>query len=145
MRVYGASCAEVKQKDPIFNPTAVLTLGLQHVRDDTKPVHWSLPLACLQYYGHPIKTSRTVGQDNSRITYQQFAYVILGCVFAGWEEFARTNEDGLRWVEMLAPAMGLRPGKRHDRTKNLQWLSYLAAARQGSSTVTSRSRKLHIN
>jgi hypothetical protein len=38
MRVYGASCAEVKQKVPIFSPTAVLTLGLQHVRDDTKSV-----------------------------------------------------------------------------------------------------------
>lgn len=131
MRVYGASCTEVKQKDPLFDSTAFLTLGLQHVRDDTKSVYWSLPLACLQYYGHPIKASRTVGQDNSRPTYQKFAYVILGCLFAGWGEFATTNEDGLQWVETLAGIMGLSQGKRHKNMHKLKWLSYLATAPHG--------------
>ena len=60
LRVYGASCAEVKQKDLIFNPTVVLTVGLQHVCDDTESVYWSLPLACLQHCGYSIKISRTL-------------------------------------------------------------------------------------
>ncbi|KAE9373081.1 hypothetical protein N431DRAFT_544236 [Stipitochalara longipes BDJ] len=80
--VYGNSCVEVKQKDPIFDRAALLTLGLQQVKEDTKSVHWSLPLACLQYYGHPVETSRTVGEENSRITRPQFAYIILGCIFS---------------------------------------------------------------
>lgn len=129
IKVYGTSNADVKQKDPLFAPTAILTIGLEHVREDTKSVYWSLPLACLQYYGHPVKTSRTVGQDNSRVSYKQFTYVILGCLFAGWGQFARTNEEGLRWVKMLATAVNKSLTKREAQS-SLQWLSYLAAAEQ---------------
>lgn len=83
MGVFGTSCVKVVQNDPLFTRTALLTLGLQHVREHTKSVYWSLPLAYLRYYGHPVKTSKTVGRENSRVTYKEFAYIILGCLFNG--------------------------------------------------------------
>ena len=58
MAVYSDAYVEVRQKDAIFEPAALLTLGLEHAREDTKSVCWSLPLACLQYYKHPVHTSR---------------------------------------------------------------------------------------
>jgi hypothetical protein len=55
MIVYGGPAVEIKQKDPLFDRAALLTLGLEQVRTDVKSVYWSLPLACLQYYGHPVQ------------------------------------------------------------------------------------------
>ncbi|KAH8597426.1 hypothetical protein B0O99DRAFT_507860 [Bisporella sp. PMI_857] len=107
MIVYGGPGVEVKQKDPLFNYSAILTLGLQHLRSDNKSVYWSLPLACLQYYGDPIRTSRTAGEENSRITPKQFPYILLGCLFAGWQNLAVTNEDGLEWVQKLGTILSL--------------------------------------
>lgn len=69
MVVYGNAGVVVKQKNPIFEPAALLTLGLQHLREDNKSVYWSLPLAHLQYYGYPILASRTVGQENPRLSF----------------------------------------------------------------------------
>ena len=111
-------------KDPIFDPSALLTLGLEHIRNDTKSVYWSLPLAYLQYYGHPVQASRTAGQENSRITYQQFSYILLGCIFDGWKTYASTNEDGLRWIELIGKALKLDKKHRRDRPK-IAWLGNL--------------------
>jgi hypothetical protein len=129
---YAKSSLAVPQKDSIFKDTAILTLGLQQIRgdDSSKSVYWSLPLACLQYYGEPTKAARAVGQDNSRITYDQFPYIILGCLFAGWGPYASENERGLYWVEKLASALGLALDRRYERNHRLSWLIYLLAAAQ---------------
>ena len=99
MVVLGGTAVDVGQRDPLFAGTAVLTLGLQSIGGTQQSVSWSLPLARLQYYGHPIRTSGTAGQDNSRLTPQQWGFVILGCVFGCWKDFASTNEVGLEWLE----------------------------------------------
>lgn len=95
MMVYGKCCSEVRQEDSIFKPGILLTLSLQHVREDTKSVYWSLPLACLQYYGHPVRTIRTISPENKRVTCHQFAYIVLGCLFDGWKDYAIDDEQGL--------------------------------------------------
>jgi len=83
MVVYNGPVVEVKQKDPLFKTSALLTLRLQYIRDDKKSVYWSLPLACLQHYGYPIRTSRSIGSETARITYQQFVNILIGCLFVG--------------------------------------------------------------
>jgi len=129
MAVYGGPTVEVKQKDPLFKPSALLTLGLQHVREDKKSVYWSLPLACLQHYGYPIRTFRTAGSDSARITYQQLAFILLGCLFMGWGDFSRTNEEGLKWLQRIGNIMQL--SEIHpliQSTFGLNWLTYLIHA-----------------
>jgi hypothetical protein len=131
MVVYGTTCVEVKQKDPIFDKTALLTLGLQDARDqldDMKSVHWSLPLACLQYYGHPVQTHRSLGQDNSRITCEQFGYIILGCLFDGWKTYAASNEEGLRWMGRLGTILDWPLMGRFNHLEEHTWLQHLLAA-----------------
>jgi len=140
MVVYGPGI-EVKQKDPLFGRAALLTLGLQHLRDDKKSVYWSLPLACLQYYGHPIHTSRSAGQENSRITYQQFGYVLLGCLFAGWKNFAQTNEDGIEWMLKLGAILKISGVYRRDENQKPTWLRYLLTAVQDLDDCDVSERK----
>jgi hypothetical protein len=125
MVVYSGTCVNVNQRDPLFDHNALLTVGLQEVRDrrsDTQSVYWSLPLACLQYYGHPVQATRSIGQENSRISCQQFPYIILGCLFDGWGTYATTNEGGLHWIEKLGAILKL------DDLGNHNWLHYLLEA-----------------
>ncbi|PQE07534.1 hypothetical protein CJF30_00007275 [Rutstroemia sp. NJR-2017a BBW] len=131
MVVYGDTCVEVKQKDPIFATTALLTLGLQDTRDhrdDMKSVYWSLPLSRLQYYGPTVQAHGSVGQANSRITYKQFAYVVLGCLFDGWKLYASTNDEGLRWMGLLATILETSLASSVDQSEKKTWLQYLFAA-----------------
>lgn len=126
MVVYGGPVVEVKQKDPIFKPAALLTLGLQHLREDKKSVYWSLPLACLQHYGYPIRTSRSAGSETARITYRQFAYILIGCLFMNWKEFSLTNDEGLQWLRRLGYIM--QPFEGGVLSLNSKWLEYITTA-----------------
>ncbi|KAL2064516.1 hypothetical protein VTL71DRAFT_3653 [Oculimacula yallundae] len=129
MVIYGGPVVEVKQKDPTFRATALLTLGLQHLRDDKKSVYWSLPLACLQYYGYPIHTSRSAGSETARITYHQFAYILIGCLFVSWEDFSRTNEEGLKWLQRLRCIIKRNEEEGSPRNSLYpMWLDYLLNA-----------------
>jgi hypothetical protein len=155
--LFGDTTVEVKQKDPLFEDTAVLTLGLEITRGHDRSVSWSLPLARLQYYGDPVPTSRSAGPDNSRITPEQFSWVAIGCLFDTWGEFARTSEDGLAWLqkitdfvrEPLCLAMrGYRALSHYrdqsytDRECGMMWLEYLDVAAQNLATCDLIDKKL---
>jgi hypothetical protein len=99
--ILGTVTAEVKQGDQLFLPTALLTLGLQFAGKSHQSVSWSLPLAHMRYYGHPVWSQRALGQENSRISMDEFAYIVLGAVFGGWMEYGRSAEEGLSWLLKL--------------------------------------------
>ncbi|KIN03218.1 hypothetical protein OIDMADRAFT_119365 [Oidiodendron maius Zn] len=101
MVILGTVTAEVKQGDQLFLPTALLTLGLQFANKNHQSVSWSLPLAHMRYYGHPVWSQRALGQENSRISMDEFAYIVLGAVFGGWMEYGRSTDDGLSWLLKL--------------------------------------------
>ncbi|KAN0103161.1 hypothetical protein V8E51_011474 [Hyaloscypha variabilis] len=109
MVVLGGVTAEIKQQDSLFTSSAILTLGLQFADQSRHGVSWSLPLAHLRYYGHPVQASCSVGPANSRISMDQFAYVILGCVFGGWKEYGSTPEIGVSWLVRLHNLLEMFP------------------------------------
>ncbi|KAH8900375.1 hypothetical protein GQ53DRAFT_589899, partial [Thozetella sp. PMI_491] len=74
---------EIKMRDPIFPPTALLTIGLEATRPGS--VSWSLPLSRMQYYGDTVRVTASSGQDNTRLTPQEFSYVILGLALGEWK------------------------------------------------------------
>ncbi|KAH8684202.1 hypothetical protein BGZ60DRAFT_161886 [Tricladium varicosporioides] len=143
MACFGETCVQVKQKDPIFKDTALLTLGLHHVREGAESVFWSLPLACLQYYGPPVHTARSVGQENARISCDQFLYVVLGCLFDGWGEFAATNEDGYHWVDKIMKLLqkSSRSGGQ-SRIAGPSWLSLLHDAIENMAVFDDTEKRL---
>jgi hypothetical protein len=99
--ILGTVTAEVKQGDQLFLPTALLTLGLQFDDKSHQSVSWSLPLAHMRYYGHPVWSQRSLGQENSRISMDEFAYIVLGAVFGGWMEYGHSTDEGLSWLVKL--------------------------------------------
>jgi hypothetical protein len=102
MTVLGDRSVDIVQKDPMFGDTAILTLGLEVLRESQKGVSWSLPLARLRFYGQPVRTRGIVSSDNSRHTMDQFGYIVLGCVFSKWGDFGKTTESGMMWFQELA-------------------------------------------
>lgn len=133
--------AEVKQKDPIFKPSGLLTLGLQHLREDKKSVYWSLPLACLQHYGYPVPTSRSTGSKTARVTYQQFAHILIECPFVGWKSFAQTNEEGLKWLQRLGNIAQLSGARVSLNPLVPTWLNFFVDAARELECCEASERK----
>ncbi|KAH8670391.1 hypothetical protein BGZ60DRAFT_407344 [Tricladium varicosporioides] len=142
--VLGDNVVSVQQKDPLFENTAILTVGLQFRDESQQNISWSLPLSCFQYYGHPVRATRTVGQENTRISISQFENIILGCVLASWKDFGAKLEDGLLWFDKLeAIVSSLTQERNFENSQNKQyllWFDYLCtAARRLSTTIASPS------
>ncbi|CZR63730.1 uncharacterized protein PAC_13627 [Phialocephala subalpina] len=63
------------------------------------------------------QSSCSVGPANSRISIDQFAYVMLGCVFGRWNEYASTPTMGVTWLLRLHDLLD-KPSKRLDDTND---------------------------
>lgn len=129
MVVVGSTTTDVQQKDPLFSETSILTLGLETTGE--RSVSWSLSLSRLLYYGRPVHASRSMNQENSRITEEQFAYVVLGCVLSQWKGFANTYEEGIGWLKTIASLLKplLMQGEHQSRHSFASlWPNYLCNA-----------------
>jgi hypothetical protein len=137
MTVLGDRSVDIAQKDPIFEDTAILTLGLEVLRESQKGVSWSLPLARIRFYGQPVRTQGIVSSDNSRHTMEQFGYIVLGCVFSQWGEFGKTTESGLTWFQELAAFIVSTVGHSFSIVKyRPHWWNYLNSAVQNLVDTT---------
>lgn len=70
-----------------------LIVGLE----DADPSHstgifWSLSLSHLRYYGDPVLCRRSVAEDASRVSFNEFTLVALGCFLQRW---CTWTQDGL--------------------------------------------------
>ena len=93
----------VFQKDPIFASGGILTIGLETRDSQHKGVSWSLPLACLRYYGEPVMASCSVNSnEGSRLTLEELLLSIVGCFLAGWEVAKSDTSRALKWLAKLA-------------------------------------------
>jgi hypothetical protein len=133
MTILDAKVTNVHQKDDLFQQTAILTVGLQLDALPEQSVFWSLLLACLQYYGHPVRATRTA-QDSMRLTMDQFERMVLGYVFGKWKDYAADLGSSLFWLQNLSNAVE-EPTQRylsgrgeHGYTQRWSWLSYLCSA-----------------
>ncbi len=101
--VVEASTTYVKQDDPLVHDGGVLTLGLEISQSTCEPgVHWSLPLAHFQYYGEPVRASRSIAMDGSRLTIDEFLQVVLGSVVSGWLRYDKTQKWNGEFISTCA-------------------------------------------
>jgi len=84
MVVHGTK--EIRFQDPLVSLGGILTVGLQNMEQHDQGIYWSLPLAHLRYYGHPVKSTRKISQDVSRVSIDQLLEVTLGAVLSAWKE-----------------------------------------------------------
>lgn len=88
----GPANLQVRQHDPLINNLGVLTIGLENLALPHDPVTWSLPLAYMRYYGEPKIITGFAGHVNSKISMDQFAYIIMGSIISAWESTGFVKE-----------------------------------------------------
>lgn len=119
----------IKQSDPLVGTGGLVTLGASsHSPDSETGAYWSLPLACLRFYGDPVVVSRNLSDNAGRLSRLELCLVALGAVFSGWkkcsddidkasllvqkisvylfEHFALHTLKGTHWLQCLADAAG---------------------------------------
>ena len=81
----GPANLQARQHDPLINNLGVLTVGLENSALPHDAVAWSLPLAYMRYYGEPQLITGFSGHSNSRVSMDQFAYIVIGSIISAWE------------------------------------------------------------
>jgi hypothetical protein len=124
----------VKQSDPLFAQTAVLTIDLKGGGNQSDS--WSLPLNNLEAYADSTLASKSMPINRSRITFSEFQFVVMGSIFGGWksapgwEGFECTLENGIGWIRKLIGCFAKDDsiGRRATTVTFPYWLRYLYAA-----------------
>lgn len=125
----------------------LLTIGLR-ARDDERNVglSWLLPLAHLQYYSAPVRSSRHVSQANSNITVDQLSFVVLGSFISSWLTQGLTVEaivDALLFIgdEIFGTESGNVPSRE---TTPPPWLSRLITTAHTYTSTAGLAREIAI-
>ncbi|KAI0381137.1 hypothetical protein F5Y04DRAFT_255843 [Hypomontagnella monticulosa] len=95
----------IHQDDCLIAQTGILTIDLEVRAGDSGGIRWSLPLSYMRYYGPPVTTDNRIATDNSRITMNQFGFVLIGCVVSQWYDFMRPLEKAIDMLVRLLQAL----------------------------------------
>lgn len=101
MVVHGTVTKKIEQKDDLCPKGGVVTLGLESVKGAGNGIYWSLPLAHLRYYGDPVQSSRSTGDNALRVSMDQLVYVSLGSLSANWGKKPQEIKEVLSWFSLL--------------------------------------------
>ncbi|KAL9039957.1 MAG: hypothetical protein Q9180_002214 [Flavoplaca navasiana] len=125
LELVGPANLQVRQHDPLINNLGVLTIGLENSALPHDSVTWSLPLAYMRYYGEPKLITGFAGHSNSRISMDQFAYVIMGSIFSAWESagFVKEIRSAIKILHQLSSFL---KGYRH--LSSTSWLGQVLVA-----------------
>ena len=151
LSVVAPSMASVRQYDAIFNSGGVLTIELDRPtlsQQASNGIHWSLPLACLRFYGTPVVRS-IESSSRSRLSLTELLQVTLGCVLHGWGQYGR---DTLRSARLLVNISLMISEEADAGSKDAQllsgaelqtsWLSLLFEAAKYYISVTGVDREI---
>lgn len=97
------------QHDDLIVDSGILSIDLEPAIDtsESRSVSWSLPLSYIRYYGDPVVIKSQISVDSSRITMEQFSYVLLGCAVSAWggsNDF-NTSSEVIDTLSLLMDAM----------------------------------------
>ena len=151
LSIVAPSMASVRQHDAIFNSGGVLTIGLDRPalsQQAPNGISWSLPLACLRFYGTPVVRS-IESSSRSRLSLTELLQVTLGCVLHSWGLF---GSDTLRSAKLLANLSLMISEEADAGSKDAQllsraelqtsWLSLLFEAAKYYISVTGIDREI---
>ena len=138
MRVVVPSAVHVSQHDPIFASGGILTIGLEMRDSQQQGVFWSLPLACLRYYGDPVMASCSVNSDErSRLTLEELLMSIVGCFLGGWGIAEPDSSRAINWLAQLADILDEAANSNSKEARAMikgvaasSWFSHLLSTAQ---------------
>ncbi|KAH6856272.1 hypothetical protein B0I37DRAFT_389598 [Chaetomium sp. MPI-CAGE-AT-0009] len=139
--VFQEEATKVPLRDPLFQPSAILSLGLEYKGQPSDNfIRWSLALSHLRYYGNPVPVRSN--EQLSRVHMSQLWLVALGAIFCTWQVPYAKFDDALRWFEELGK-------KLHQATRSpateLSWLSHLCAAATGLDGEKRKTATMLVN
>ncbi|RSL60405.1 hypothetical protein CEP53_005432 [Fusarium sp. AF-6] len=108
----------IHQRDPLVLGSGILTVDVERSSETTGSVVWSLPLAYLRYYGEPVLVHRTLSVNNTRISMDQFRYILLGCVFSTWTGSCGSVLDYINLMARLSDALRSPERSTQDSTQD---------------------------
>ena len=102
MMVVKPSSKHVPQQDALFKAGGVLTVGLETQDSQAGGISWSLPLACLRFYGAPVVSSSSMSSnERSRLTLDELSQAVLGCFLASWQLRDCDVTDVIIWLSQI--------------------------------------------
>ncbi|KAI2622675.1 hypothetical protein GGS26DRAFT_593966 [Hypomontagnella submonticulosa] len=105
----------IRQDDHLITQTGILTIDLEARTGDSGGIRWSLPLSYMRYYGPPVTMDQRIATDNSRITMNQFSFVLIGCVVSQWYDYMKPLEKAIDMLMRLLQALQY-PAKAEIKT-----------------------------
>ncbi|KAH7039002.1 hypothetical protein B0J12DRAFT_788423 [Macrophomina phaseolina] len=101
--VMGKESRAVHFTDHLVPPGGVLTIGLEKphsvLKTGSNGLHWSLSLAHLRYYGHPVPADGRLTPNDGRLSFPGFVHVAFGCFLGYWQmEGQRKARDVARFI-----------------------------------------------
>lgn len=97
------------QHDDLIMDSGILSIDLEPETNTSKSrsVSWSLPLSYMRYYGDPVVIKSQISVDSSRVTMEQFSYVLLGCAVSAWASSndLNTSSEVVDTLSLLMDAM----------------------------------------
>ncbi|KAI1455912.1 hypothetical protein F4805DRAFT_434667 [Annulohypoxylon moriforme] len=95
----------ILQNDPLIGRTGILTIDSEIRAEGQEGIRWSLPLSYMRYYGPPIKTEQIIAVDRSRISMNQFGFVLLGCAMSQWRDLLKPVFKAINLMMKLHEAL----------------------------------------
>jgi hypothetical protein len=123
--------AELRIQDSLIPPGGVLTLGLAHAGAESRSgVSWSLSLAHLRYYGHPVRREQPLSQAVTRATFREFTQAVFGSLLGCWQITGSETKLSAEFFAGIQTALeqdttGLAPLYRRDSSR---WLHLMMDA-----------------
>ncbi|KAI1363674.1 hypothetical protein F5Y08DRAFT_340380 [Xylaria arbuscula] len=154
MNVLSEGPDPVLQHDLLIPSTAILTIDFEARAEAEGGIRWSLPLSYMRYYGPPINTEQRIAIDRSRITMNQFGFVLLGCAISQWHDFLKPVPKAVSFVAKLLEA--LRSPVKLDKknqdhilrmqkiTARSSWIGHLLRAAEDFETADDDEREVAL-
>jgi hypothetical protein len=95
----------IHQNDALVDTSGILTIDLESSSDSAGSIVWSLPLSYLRHYGEPVIITQRISFSLSRISMDDFRYVLLGCTFSTWTGFTQSVTDAMGLMSQLNEAL----------------------------------------
>jgi len=114
MAVLGPRTIDLRMKDPLIEPGGVLTLGFRDSADiPQNGVYWSLSLAHLRYYGHPVEVMGEVSANVGRVSFDELMQCVLGALLALWGFHDDNVEPAMRFFIAIAQTCQIQTSGLH--------------------------------
>jgi hypothetical protein len=140
MSFLGAQTTYIDQKDDVIVKGGHITIGLHstHAQDENG-ISWSMPLACLRYYGKPVISEGSLSSKSMRVPFRRLVQIAIGGAISGWNENAFNIDDVCTFFELLSVRIDPREGSSTGLPKT--WMAMFGREARNCLQETKAHRK----